>query len=164
MTDQVKHFGQDSLHGTNPSQRRKSKRVNDPFDFFSSWSYNIGRHHFKYLGMEFRDFVVNKKTQSSWAIWWPLSAEIPEGTLFYQKHDGSKFLQVLADWDAFRVEVHEGDVSIPNSIYGWAIKHAQLTEWLSSGLRPFDAIPVDLSNSKSGIIAWQLNRPLNHPT
>ncbi len=79
------------------------------------------------------------------------------GYIFYEYNDSSRFLQVAADWDAFRIEVHAGIMTLQKS-RAYAVTTQEFAEWLQTGAIPSEAKPLDFASSKAGLMAWEIAR------
>ena len=147
-----------------PARRNISKKVQDPKEFFACWKFDIPPHHFATLGVTFRQFVKNKKPYRAWATMDPPENDFCVGDIFYDKADPFHFIQVAAETDAFRLEVHEGRQDPSPSIDGYIVTIAGLRRWLESGERENNLPTVDTGTSKAGLLAWRLRRPEHQPT
>jgi len=67
------------------------------------------------------------------------------------------FLQVGVEQGLFDIEVFEGHQSEPDAaVSGWITTTEGLAHWLRTGTRPLPCREMDFSESKSGLMAWQL--------
>lgn len=144
--------------GASDQKRRKSRKLADPESYFKDWAYQVGREHFSLLGVEYMVFMERRKPVPSWAIWEPIEFECLEGSIFYRRDNPSLFLQIFNVWDAFRVEVHEGSYGVVNKRMAWAVAPKDVLIWLETGVRSESAFPIDVANSRSGLMAWQITR------
>lgn len=135
----------------------KSIKIDDPAAYFTGWHYTIEKHHFETLGVTLRNFVKNKVSYSSYAIDSPPNYQFLQGYIFYNVSDSSRFLQIAAEVDLSRVEVHSGRLHDPeNTILGYAVSVRDCATWLRTGELPARHKTVDVATSKGGLLAWQL--------
>lgn len=138
--------------------RSRSVRVEDPAVVFINWKYRIDKHHYESLGFVYRQFMKSKKPYYAWARMNPIEYIFETVYIFYEGIDSSKFLQVVADWDAFRIEVHAGGDTMQKSRKAYAVTIHEFAEWLKTGAVPAEAKPLDISSSKAGLMAWEIAR------
>ncbi len=115
-------------------------------------------HHYETLGVTYKQFVKNKLPYWSWASMNPPECTFRLGDLFYSNEDPAHFLQIAGEWDAFRVEVHEGWAAANSSRQGYAITIEEMMDWLKTGVRSNEWKPLDVGTSKAGLLAWQLRQ------
>lgn len=137
--------------------RTKSVKIPDPTAYFSDWHYRIDKHHFETLGVVLRQFVKDKIPYNSYAAQSPPDYQFFQGYIFYKSADLAHYLQVAAEWDSFRVEVHEGcpDGAL-SGLFGYVVTLPDFAEWLRTGKRPISHTKVDTASSKGGLLAWRL--------
>lgn len=152
-----------STTGSILAKRNVSKKVPDPVAHFAHWRFDIPAHHFETLGITYRQFVKNKKPYRAWASMDPPESDFCVGDIFYDRTDPCHFIQVAAEFDAFRLEVHEGRISPSPSIDGYIVTIDDLRHWLESGERKPNLTKVDTGTSKAGLMAWRLKRPESQP-
>lgn len=138
--------------------RSRSIRIEDPATLFINWKYRIDKHHYESLGLVYRQFMRDRKPYFSWAHMNPIEYIFETGYIFYEDNDSSKFLQVVADWDAFRIEVHVGYMTMKKSRQAYAVTTQEFAEWLQTGAIPSEAKPLDFASSKAGLMAWEIAR------
>jgi len=143
---------------TTKTIRSRSIRIEDPASMFVDWKYRIDKHHYESLGLVYRQFVKDKRPYFAWAQMNPIEYIFETGYLFYENNDSSKFLQVAADWDAFRIEVHAGILTMQKSRQAYAVTAQEFAEWLKTGAIPPEAKLLDFSSSKAGLMAWEIAR------
>lgn len=125
---------------------------------FIDWIYRIDKHHYESLGLVYRQFMKDKRPYFAWAQMNPIEYIFETGYIFHENNDSSKFLQVVADWDAFRIEVHVGYTAIKNSRKAYTVTAQEFAEWLKTGALPAEAKPLDFASSKAGLMAWEIAR------
>lgn len=139
--------------------RAKSIKITDPAVYFSEWHYRIDKHHFETLGVVLREFVRNKIPYTSYAAQSPPDYQFFPGYIFYKSADSSHYLQVAAEFDSFRIEVHEGRIHESSAgVFGYVVTLSDFAEWLHTGKRPISHTSVDTASSKGGLLAWRLNK------
>lgn len=136
--------------------RTRSVKIDDPLELFATWAFDIQRHQYSAFGVEHKQFVKNKVPYLAWAKMEPPVYSFEVGDLFYQRGGSRKFLQVAADWDAFRLEVHQGAVSSEASRVGFLVQPMELAVWLRTGFKPDTCRQLDVSESQAGLLQWQL--------
>jgi hypothetical protein len=92
--------------------RTKSIKIDDPAEEFADWAYAIPEHHYAIFGVRYQQFMKDKVPYFSWAKSVPPPRAFIVGDVFHLRSDESTFIQVAADWDALRLEVHCGLVGI----------------------------------------------------
>lgn len=137
--------------------RSRSTRIEDPASIFINWKYRIDKHHYESLGLVYRQFMKDKRPYFAWAQMNPTEYIFGTGYIFYEYNDSSRFLQVAADWDAFRIEVHAGIMTLQKS-RAYAVTTQEFAEWLQTGAIPSEAKPLDFASSKAGLMAWEIAR------
>lgn len=136
--------------------RAKSVKIDDPSAEFARWAYSVLEHHYATFGVRYQEFKRNKIPYFSWAKTEPPLLSFIVGDVFYLRHADSKFLQVAADWDALRLEVHSGIVSSNVPREAFLARPHELAEWLMSGERPSSCRQLDVSESQADLLQWQL--------
>lgn len=139
------------------SKRSSAKKISDPKAHFSSWDYSIEAHHYESLGVNYRQFMKDKKPFWSWAVTDTEEPQIEVGSTFYLRCQPREFLQVVSDWDAFHIEVHLGYVGIDKCRRAFAMTPKQLIELLKTGRLSSNVKSLDLASSKAGLLAWQIS-------
>lgn len=136
--------------------RAKSIKIDDPAEEFADWAYAIPEHHYAIFGVRYQQFMKDKVPYFSWAKSVPPPLAFIVGDVFHLRSDESTFIQVAADWDALRLEVHCGlvGINIPRKAF-LALPH-ELSDWLKSGLKPESCRQLDFSESQAGLLQWQL--------
>lgn len=138
------------------SNRPRSIQIADPASLFVNWKYRIDKHHYESLGLTYRQFIKNKKPYYAWVQMSPIEYVFKRGYIFYQDGDSSIFLQVAADWDAFRIEVHSGTVKNQKIRHAYAVAINDFADWLKTGIVPADAKLLNTALSKAGFLAWEI--------
>ena len=137
--------------------RAKSIRIADPAAHFSGWHFAIEPHHYWTLGVELKTFVRKKVPYKSYAFMVPADYNFVQGCVFYAKNQPAHFLQVGVEQGLFEIEIFDGWLSGPQTgATGWLTKLDGLAEWLLTGVRPEKCQPLDIAQSKSGLMAWQI--------
>lgn len=136
--------------------RGRSIKVEDPKAYFADWAFAIEPHHYETLGLGYREFIKDKKPLWSWAVMDPIEYWFEVGYVFFEIQNPAHFLQVVADWDALHVEVHQGVTGIEQARAGFAVTSHGLAAWLRTGIRPSDLKELDIASSKAGLLAWHL--------
>jgi hypothetical protein len=148
-------------------ERTRSVKIDDPTELFATWAFDIQRHQYSAFGVEHKQFVKNKARYLAWAKMDPPVYSFEVGDVFYHRHQSAVFLQVAADWDAFRLEVHQGLISSPAPRVGFLVQPVELEVWLRTGIRPDTCRQIDISESQAGLLQWQLvekTNPIHAPT
>lgn len=136
--------------------RTRSVKIDDPGSLFATWAFDIQRHQYSAFGVEHKQFVKNKVPYLAWAKMDPPVYSFEVGDLFYHRNGSRVFLQVAADWDAFRLEVHQGVTSSEAPRVGFLVRPAELEVWLRTGFKPDVCRQIDVSESQAGLLQWQL--------
>lgn len=136
--------------------RAKSIKIDDPASEFSDWEYDIPEHHYATFGVRYQQFMKNKIPYFSWAKAVPPPLSFMVGDVFHLRRDESNFIQVAADWDAFRLEVHCGLVGFNAPRNAFLALPVELSDWLKSGVKPEGCRQLDFSESQAGLLQWQL--------
>lgn len=136
--------------------RARSEKIIDPTAYFSSWFFRIDSHHFEILGMSYKKFMKNKTPYWAWSKMNPIEYRFQQGYIFYARDDSNHFLQVVADWDSFKIEVHEGRATGDSLRHACAIGADEFADWLKTGRQPLQSLKLDTANSKAGILAWHI--------
>lgn len=136
--------------------RTRSVKINDPGELFAAWAFDIQPHHYFAFGVEHKQFVKNKIPYLAWAKMDPPVYSFEVGDIFYLRGGSREFIQVAADWDAFRLEVHQGSVSSATPRIGYLVQPMELAVWLRTGLKPETCRQLDQSESQAGLLQWQL--------
>lgn len=135
----------------------KSTKISDPNEYFAKWHFRIDAHHYWTLGVELKTFVKTKVRYKSWAYMTPGYYNFLQGHIFYSQSDCTHFLQVGAEQGLFGIEVFEGHRNRSHEgLLGWITTCDDLAKWLQTGCRPLESKELDLSLSKSGLMAWQM--------
>jgi len=146
-----------TLKGTEEKPvRNRSLKINDPGEIFATWAFDIQRHHYSAFGVEHKQFVKNKVPYFAWAKMDPPAYSFEVGDLFYHRIESGTFLQIAADWDAFRLEVHQGIASSETPRVGFLVQPVELEVWLRTGVKPDTCRQIDISESQAGLLQWQL--------
>ena len=138
------------------SNRSQSVRIEDPVSVFIEWKYRIDKHHYESLGLVYRQFMKDKRPYYSWVQMDPIEYVFKREYIFYEDGDFSNFLQVAADWDAFRIEVHVGSMKIQKKRQAYVVTINDFADWLKTGIIPIGAKSLDTGTSKSGFLAWEI--------
>jgi hypothetical protein len=144
--------------------RTKSIKVGDPAAEFAEWAYAIPEHHYATFGVRYQQFMKNKVPYFSWAKAVPPPLTFIVGDVFYLRRDECNFIQVAADWDAFRLEVHCGLVGINVPRKAFLALPSELSDWLKGGVKPESCRQIDFSESQAGLLQWQLLEKTNPPS
>ncbi len=140
--------------------RSKSVKIADPSAFFANWAFSIEPHHYETLGLGYRKFMKEKQEYCSWAAMNPIEYWLNTGDVFYDAKNPRHFLQVVADWDALHIEVHEGLIGAEKGRSAFAVTEDVFSNWLRTGIRPPDLEQLDIPTSKAGLLAWKIaNQP-----
>lgn len=144
--------------------RTKSIKIDDPAAEFADWAYAIPAHHYATFGVRYQQFMKNKVPYFSWAKVVPPPLPFIVGDVFYLRRDESNFIQVAADWDALRLEVHSGFVGTNIPRKAFLALPSELSDWLRSGVKPETCRQIDFSESQAGLLQWQLLKKTNPPS
>jgi hypothetical protein len=88
----------------------------------------------------------------------PPDYNFAQGHIFYAKNQPEHFLQVGAEQGLFGLEVFDGWRSGPQTgVTCWLTKPEDLGHWLCTGVRAERCQSIDVAQSKSGLMAWQMN-------
>lgn len=136
--------------------RTRAVKIEDPAREFAEWTFDIQRHHYSVFGVEHKQFFKNKVPYLSWAKMEPPVYSFEVGDVFYLRSDSRVFLQVAADWDAVRLEIHRGGVGLDVPRVAYLAQPTELTTWLRTGLKPDSCRQIDISESQAGMLQWQL--------
>ena len=136
--------------------RGRSVKIEDPKAYFADWAFAIEPHHYETLGLGYREFVKDKKPFWSWAVMDPIEYWLEVGYVFFEIQNPAHFLQVVADWDALHIEVHEGVIGVEKARSGFAVTSHGLATWLRTGIRPPNSKELDIASSKAGLLTWHL--------
>lgn len=144
--------------------RTKSIKIDDPAAEFADWAYAIPEHHYATFGVRYQQFMKNKTPYFSWAKIVPPPLPFIVGDVFYLRRDESNFIQVAADWDALRLEVHCGLVGTNTPRKAFLALPIELSDWLRSGVKPETCRQIDFSESQAGLLQWQLLEKTSPPS
>lgn len=144
--------------------RTKSIKIDNPAAEFADWAYAIPEHHYATFGVRYQQFMKNKVPYFSWAKTVPPPLPFIVGDVFHLRRDESNFIQVAADWDALRLEVHCGLVGINVPRKAFVALPSELSDWLKSGVKPESCRQLDFSESQAGLLQWQLLEKTNPPS
>lgn len=136
--------------------RARSIKIADPALHFSGWHFVIDAHHYWTLGVELKTYVLKKVPYKSYATMTPPEYNFSQGYIFYARDEPDHYLQIGSERDLLGIEVFEGWRTDPNATTGWITTMSDLANWLEVGVRPEKCRKIDFSESKSGLIAWQL--------
>lgn len=145
-------------HSAKRVPTRSIGKIVDPAAYFSNWFFRIDPHHYETLGLSYKRFMQNRSPYLSWSKMIPTEFRFQKGHVFYAHNDSSHFLQVAADWDSFKIEVHEGRAVEGNLRDAFAINHDDLAVWLQTGQPGVNPIVLDRSTSKAGLLAWRIKQ------
>lgn len=149
---------QDQRFGTSS----QTVKVEDPVRYFSTWHFEIGRHHWATFGMCLRDYTRKDddgeaETYQAWGVDPLLGFNFQVGDMFYPKgKTREEFVQVAFNTEDGELEVHHGKFQMRGMRRGYVASYEQLAFWLETGVRPKTLTPVFRGNSRAGLLAWEL--------